>query len=390
MKFLVALSALVSTAAAMSDISATSAMGRNLLSKARKVEENNNEEFENTWVAGYSIKFQGCHHIKQWNNEADDDEDVRIETQRLIRFRLCPTGSCSATKAAGCTSGYGDYIIDMDTFMESYWEAKREETEYNCEYYLNNVCNCQDDGNQGDDFNEEYCQYDCFVAADMGECVDRNPYQEDEVEEFEVDEYMQCAQLNVNDWQNNNNNGRKLNEEIQYFVGPYCANQGGSIHLGMFTDDSCSTFADVSFKSLSGFELPYSSESIVTDDCLSCKEKPEQDNNNNNNNGEDQADYNDQQDADEVIETCEMLYTGAGKCEANLPEGTTYEYNNNACNYMQGIRIVRQDGIIDTGSSRPSAVATAFIVIFAMAFAAMAFYVWYLRTRLGVKQNTLL
>ena len=117
---------------------------------------------------------------------------------------------------------------------------------------------------------------------------------------------------------------------------------------------------------------------------MSCLEKQDQDQNNNNNNN------NDQQDADQVIETCEMLYKTSGKCEASLPEGMVYEANNNACNYMEGIRIVRQDGIIDTGSSRPSAVATAFIVIFAMAFAAMAFYVWYLRTRLGVKQNTLL
>ena len=376
MKFLLAaLTAFLSTAAAMTDLKADSPMGMSLLSKARRVEENNNQEFDNTWVAGFSIKFQGCHHIKQWNDEANQDEDVKIETKRLVRFRLCPTESCSASKAAGCTSGYGDYIIDMDTFMESYWEAKRQEIEYNCEYQMNNVCNCENNGD--DNFNREYCEYDCFVDAGMEECVDNNPYQQDEVEEFDVDQYMQCGQLKV---QNNNNNGRKLDEQMQFFVGPYCANQGGSIHLGVFTDDTCSTFSDVSFETLAGFELPYSQESIIGEECMSCKEH--QDANENN--------QNDNQDADQVIESCEMLYNGAGKCEANLPEGTTYQFNNNACNYMQGIRIVRQDGIIDTGSSRPSAVATAFIVIFAMAFAAMAFYVWYLRTRLGVKQNTLL
>lgn len=381
MKLFFALTSLIATASA---IKVNSPVGQHLMSNARKLEDGDDEEFENTWVAGYSIKFQGCHHIKQWNDEADDEEDVRIETKRLVRFRLCPTESCSAQKAAGCTSGYGDYIIDMDAFMESYFEAKREEMEYNCEYHLQYNCNCDGDNNDDEDFNEEYCEYDCFIDSGMEECVDRNPYNqddEDEVEEFNLEEYMQCGALNIN-----NNDRRKLDEdEVEYFVGPYCANQGGAIHLGVFTDDTCSTFSEVTFESLAGYELPYSSESLVDENCLSCLERVEDDGDNDNNNNQ-----NDEQDEDEVIETCEMLYNYAGKCEANLPEGTVYEVNNQACNYMQGIRIVRQDGIIDTGSSRPSAVATAFIVIFAMAFAAMGFYVWYLRTRLGVKQNTLL
>ena len=79
---------------------------------------------------------------------------------------------------------------------------------------------------------------------------------------------------------------------------------------------------------------------------------------------------------------------GAGKCELDIYG--PYEKNQNACTYMEGIKIVRADGMLDVSDARPSAVATAFIVIFAMSFAAMGFYVWYLRTRLGVKQNSLL
>jgi hypothetical protein len=187
--------------------------------------------------------------------------------------------------------------------------------------------------------------------------------------------------------------GRKLNdqeEEVKYYVGPYCGSQGGAVHLGLFTDDACTVFSDAEsdFKSLAGFALPYAYnvESIVGQECLSClaiADENENDNNNDNNNdnGEEQ---------DMVSETCGTVYTAAGKCEAYLPSGTTSDVNNNACNYMQGIKMVRYDGIVDTSASRPSAVATAFIVIFSMGFAAMAFYVWYLRTRLGVKQNTLL
>jgi hypothetical protein len=385
MKLLCALAALLSVASAtaMTEISANSALGKSLLTNARQLADNNNAEIDFNWVSGYSIKFQGCHHIKQWNSNAEDDQDVKITTKRLVRFRLCPSGSCSGTKSTGCTSGYGDYIIDMDTFMTSYFEAKQENVEYECQHQYNTVCGgCADDGS--DNFNADYCKYDCYKNAGMTQCIEENPYEADgqqAEEQFDLDQYMQCGQVKFN------NRRRLNNDEVKYYVGPYCANQGGAIYLGFFSDDTCTEFSSTTFASLSGYELPYSTSSIVGEECLGCIEREEdQDQNQDNNNNE-----NDAADADAVLESCETLYASAGKCEANLASGTTTTaVNNNACNYMAGIRIVRQDGIIDTGSSRPSAVATAFIVIFAMAFAAMAFYVWYLRTRLGVKKNTLL
>jgi hypothetical protein len=273
--------------------------------------------------------------------------------------------------------------------MEAYFEATRQQQEAECESFLQNSCNCQD--RDDDNYNEEYCEYDCYVENEMSQCVDRNPYEQEDGEEerFELEEYMECAALNIE----NNNRRRRLEEneeqqnqqqeeeeEVQYYVGPYCADQGGAINLALFSDDTCTELAQgVTFYELMGFELPYAETSLVSANCLSCLE-PADENDQNNENA----------DADPVSESCEMLYQRAGKCESQLPEGMVAYPNEAACNYMEGIRIVRQDGIIDTHSSRPSAVATAFIVIFAMAFCAMAFYVWYLRTRLGVKKNTLL
>ena len=99
-------------------IKADSKLGMRVLSEARQLDQNNeNEEIEYTWVADYSIKFQGCHHISQWNEDANDEDEPKIQTKRLVRFRLCPTSSCTYENAGGCDSSYGDYIIDMDTFL---------------------------------------------------------------------------------------------------------------------------------------------------------------------------------------------------------------------------------------------------------------------------------
>jgi len=232
-----------------------------------------------------------------------------------------------------------------------------------------------------DNYNADYCEYDCYNDNGMQKCIDRNPYNEGEEEEvFQLEDYMECAQLNVQ-----NNNRRRLDqqqEEVQYFVGPYCSNEGGQIHLGLFTDEDCTIASDEgTFYTLMGFNLPYSESSIVDASCVSCLEPQDAEDNNNGNDAEDE---------DPVSESCEMLYTYSGKCESTLPSGMVTYPNDAACNYMKGISIVRKDGIIDTGNSRPSAVATSFIVISAMAFLAMGFYVWYLRTRLGVKKDTLL
>lgn len=383
MKF--ALTVLLSAFAAVSakseirvgeSLKANSAIGKNLLSKARRLDEEDMANYQ--WVGDYSIKFQGCHHLVQWNDEADGEEDVRLYKKRLVRFRLCPSDTCSAENAGGCSEGYGDYIVDMQTFLEGYYQSKMQAAEEECGQYVENYCNCE--GNGDDNWNEQKCQYECVVEAGMSQCYQ---YMEDQMyEEFQPQEYMECAQFQ---W--NGNNRRKLDQqEMQYFIGPFCSEQGGSIHLGMFTDETCSAVVEddsngaLTFESWTGFALPYSQKSIIGAECNSCLQVDENANNNNNN-GDDQE--------VEITEVCEMAYLNAGKCEVNLDGATKYP-NTNACNYIEGIKVVREDGMVFYQKAHANAVTTAFIVIFAMAFFAMGFYVWYLRTRLNVKPDALL
>jgi hypothetical protein len=368
-------------------IKADSKLGMRVLSKARKLDENQNEEIEFTWVADYSIKFQGCHHISQWNDEADGEDEPFIQTKRLVRFRLCPTDSCSYENAGGCDSSYGDYIIDMNTFLAAYWEDKLN----NCEVYQETVCNCENANN------EEYCQYDCLVDNGMDYCVEENPYQandenqqDDGYEEPQIEQMLECAQFDFDEdayynyqYNNNNNanNRRKLEEEVQYFMGPYCSDQGGKIFMGVFTDEFCTNFVedhdDFYYKMTGGHKLPYSSESLVDMECVSTKEYQEQDNDNNNNGNND----NDNADADEVKEAWEEVYANAGKCETQL-NNQYVSPNENACNYIEGIKIVRKDGIVVQGSSAKSKTAAVFIGIFSVSFILLGAYVYYLKTKL--------
>jgi hypothetical protein len=311
----------------LKDINADSSLGRSVLSKATRVEseERNLEDWaqlQSDWVAGFSIKFQGCHHLSQWNSEADGEEDVRIITKHLVRFRLCPTNYCSTSGNQGCSSGYGDYIIDMETFLTAYFEADAAKQSY---------------------------AYDgaSSYATDMSA-------------------FMACGK-----------SGYSNSDGNYFYIGPYCASQGGAIYLGMFTDDSCSAFADNNggrnvYSTLAGAALPYGNKNIVQMDCIGCTEASAN------------SKYygNDNDDADSVLDYCETLYNKAGKCETNLAYGTTYITNTNACNFIEGVKVVRQDGTVVTAEAKANKTAGAFIGIFSIGFVALSAYVYFLKTKL--------
>ena len=357
----------LATAPMLENIPVSSDLGYQIMSHARSLE---NTAFDSTWLADFSIKFQGCHHVSQWNDAAEGAEDVRIQTKRLIRFRLCPKKSCSASSAAGCSSSYGDYIIDMNTFLNSYYQAVDNYNQYRCQATLQK-CDCQNDDGKGDDFDMEACEYKCYVTYGLADICDT----QDSTKGADfLAYYVGCAQLQLQQVEGQEQGDQ---EQTKYFIGPYCAEQGGSIYLGLFTDDTCSEFADnykgtSTYKTLVGQSLPYSKQSIITQDCLSCQEPQEY-----NQHG------NDAQDEDRVSEMCEQIYYTAGKCETAMKStGYLYQINENACNYISGIKVVRKDGIITQVGSKANKTASIFIGIFVVAFVLLAAYVYYLKTKL--------
>ncbi|EJK61368.1 hypothetical protein THAOC_18146, partial [Thalassiosira oceanica] len=176
--------------------------------------------------------------------------------------------------------------------------------------------------------------------------------------------------------QDNNNNRRKLEQdEVEYFVGAYCSESGSAIHLGVFTDDTCSQFADENggastYMSLTyGKTLPYADTTMIGTECMSCKEPADANQNNEN----------DQADEDEVKESCEQLYEQSGKCEYGL----NIQYPNNyGCNFMEGIKIVRKNGTIVSGPGSKNTAASVFIGLFACSFVLLGGYAYYLKTKL--------
>jgi len=399
-------SLLFGSATATSAIRAHSKVGKNLLSRARRLDGGNAEI---SWAVNYSLKFEKCATSSDYyggyfggNQDNNDNENQYnyngVYEQRLVHFKLCPTDSCGSS----CSDG-GDYVIDMTEFVQAYMEHKMEAQEQECESVANN-CYCE---NANDD---DACVYQCYISAGIyDQCVeqDNNNNNGGQEDEFELEEALECAQLDIdedaaqyymNNNQNGNGNGNNYNgnnyngnynqnggeQEMDFFVGPYCSANGKSILLGVFMDEVCSYAAPdgIYEQTHYGTALPYSSESIISNDCISCMQPAEDDGNNNNqnynyNNGDDAynyQNYNQNQEEPEVLEMCERLYEDAGKCESSLNVYGLYS-NTLACDFIKGLG--KTSILTSLGNAKGSATPTVLATLFAastLVFGGVSYY----------------
>jgi hypothetical protein len=299
--------------------------------------------------------------------------------QRLVHFKLCPSSSCSS-----CEGG-ADYVIDMNEYVNAYLESKMEAQEYNCERVREN-CYCEDAND------DEACEANCYYQAGLDYCGNNNNQNQNQngQYQFNLQEAVECRRLEVDDealqyylYQNGGANNmqnmqyyqqggqQQNNQKMELFVGPYCSSNGKSIHLGVFMEETCSFDAPQGiYAKITGQSLPYSSESLISNQCVSCKEPTNYDNNNNG----------DQQDEDQVLEVCERLYEQSGKCETNLAavnNANGYMYPNTyGCDFIKGLTVSGKTRISFNqvaSSVTPKALAGVFAAT-TVFFGATAFY----------------
>lgn len=336
---------LVSVAA---DIPANSVLGKNLLSKARNVQNGNYYEPNDSWMVNYSIKFNKCHTVHSVQEVAggggegegggeQGNSNLGYGTSKVVNFQLCPSSSCSSC------SGGAEYVVDMRDFVETYTGAVEEMQQSECQAVEQN-CDCQ--YYEGDD---QACLTKCYKSAGLSYCGDN----QEDGNAFNVAEYMECKEAAFA------GNANAYGYAQQYFIGPVCANSGKAINLAVFTDNQCTTKAPSGTyeKYNYGYTLPYSSESVVKRSCISCMKQAE------NQNAEDNGGNYYQQ--PEVSESCTQLYEGAAKCEKNLKAKSSTYRDTGSCTYINQILPALERVYYAKGGGGGKA-ATAFAWIFAL------------------------
>ena len=302
----------------MSKFMADSNIARNLIAKSDRGLE---DAFEETIVAKHSVIFDACHNSSTW-------QEGKYMTIPLVRFTLCPTGSCSNGDCS--SSSYGEYVVDLATFLDSYLEAQLQQTQYKCEQ-MREQCGCNEDNN--------YCLYYCYKSYD--DDLDWVSCWNQQAEEAR---WAECERL---EFDNDDNAGRQLNGDdgVEYFLGPVCGANGDAIYLSVFTDENCQYAAgNKVYYDLAGAYHPNMEEgnggSLVSGDiCTSCLEPVNRDEQNDD----------DYYDTDEVTRFCEEIYNGAAKCETNMQN--LYSPDTNGCNYISNLKSNRLRRFLEASSS---------------------------------------
>ena len=194
--------------------------------------------------------------------EDDNENYSKIYTQRLVRFRLCPVDECVNSHKNGCKNGYGDYVVDMSTFLQAFLPAREKDRENICTNAAYE-CNCGDGDGEGDNDGSEYkCKLACFQRRNLGFCIDylkkeryEDNYGRDKFGVYLDDFSGECEELggegddrrklnedendeqeedNENENEENNNNYNRWNN---LFMGPYCSDDGERILVGVFKNN---------------------------------------------------------------------------------------------------------------------------------------------------------
>ena len=291
----------------------------------RKLEENAEVD-----LSSYSIKFEKCQFVKQYNDEGqggggkNNANTTPLITKRFVIFRLCPDTSCGS-----CNYNYGEYIVDMDTYLESTLGYKQEMQEQYCE-----SCNkCielaaqqaeqaanGEEGNGEEDENASMCANmdtsTCYSECQNIENMEANGY-------VDASELTGCQKL---DYQDNNGN--------VYYAGAMCASSGARIKIGIFTDEECSIYDETKdvetyMKNGDGNSMKLSyhllKQTFAEGECVAnCLTQQDND-------GDGKAD---------IAEVCQNLYEGAGKCEK------THGFENGIYSYENYDNQVRNEGLV--------------------------------------------
>jgi hypothetical protein len=329
---------------------------RNLLGKAvptansqlRRLDQAVQEEAFEVNIAAYSVKFEQCQFVKSYSADlaADEESTTVLSTERFVMFRLCPSNCTS------CTSNYGEYLVDLDSYLESTVEYFQAYQEAMCEA-CDATCAADDaaaadegdaaadgeDAADGDGGRRNLGKNKFYnLVADCASCVDKCDLIDNMQANYVIDatDYLQCTQVYL------------PADADPVYIGPMCGSSGSKIKIGIFSDADClfldesKSSTDITNIMVDGVQwsLTHSVlQQTYTNTCISCKEPVEQ-----NENAEGDA----EEDADEVTEMCENLYGDAAKCEKAFGFASGYAnydgYENQlaqeevVCEYMASLK----------------------------------------------------
>jgi hypothetical protein len=276
-------------------------------------------------LSKYSLHFEKCSTVKHYNVNSKNYDT--LTAKRYVIFRLCPNHSCGS-----CDENYGEYIIDMETYVDTMLQLKYEKQEEYCNTC--DTCNtqaAQADNNMGTSYDDQTGQQvnqdDACSDIDLDSCYSEclNIANMEDNGYVDAADYVGCVKVYENQ-----------NKGVAYWAGAACNGGGSHIKIGLYTDEDCtiqdeSASPELYMKNNNGYNVRLSYHLL----------KHVSVNGNSNGCVASCADYGNGESYGEAIEACETLYQSAAKCESshgfgNLASSSlTWSDEKMACDFIQ-------------------------------------------------------
>ena len=224
----------------------------------------NNQGYTSSGMQDMSLKYASCHSLETFvGSENENDSGSPFTRLDMISYRACPTDSCATDSWQGCKREYGQFLIDMDEYLE----LKKESLEMQAQQYCYFCKFCVY-------FNYNFGSCDKYESCEFYQDVCDEGKDDDE-EAFDYEDFLSCTAVDLID--NGSDDGKDANGDYyitQVYLGTYC---DGTIKVGMFYDENCSwrvpsgTFGETIYNA-TGYDVDEDViEADFTDsDCLSC------------------------------------------------------------------------------------------------------------------------
>lgn len=281
-------------------------------------------------ISGYEVMFEQCQFIKEYNDELAEDEesDTVLSIEKFVIFKLCPAGTCNG----GCNYNFGEYIIDLNTYLESAVEYFAQWQEDMCEQ-CEEVCVNDDTTDSSNSGSQRRLNVNVDCDSCVNECAKIEAMEDNGF--IEASNYMECQRI----YEADDDSG------TEYYAGSMCSSYGSKIKIGVFSDENCYNYEkDLDVEDyLGGPKLSHAILKKVYEqgNCVSCTELdwdvPEDDATSSSNNAEVR-----------VTEMCEGIYEVAGKCESKYgfdnywkdyeEYENQYEQEDLVCEFIDSIR----------------------------------------------------
>lgn len=168
-------------------------------------------------LAARSFKYAGCAAIKTYDEDAAYYYGNAMKLNTYAVFRLCPASKCNQYSLTGCSKDYGEYTVDVKTYLAYLLSYYDDEYTNFCDY-----CEpCDYDEQQK---LKEYL-YECHL----------------EQNEVDFEYYQQIQQQAYYDFLNANG-GKDASSSTFHFYGqsPYNSGQGFNAWNGLYYDGAAS------------------------------------------------------------------------------------------------------------------------------------------------------